>query len=154
MARCVPPPGRSKLCPKSEIFLKSAGAARVGGVGSRCTARARPRLVVAPAGLNGRGVGSVARTGNVTDGREHSVGGGVRPWLSAAMLAGFLVVAAVQLALVVVPVLLLLAVVPGAVALRLGLPLVLATVGVTAYATWRALRTRRAEPAGVPVTRG
>jgi Zn-dependent protease with chaperone function len=82
------------------------------------------------------------------------VGGGVRPWLSAAMLAGFLVVAALQLALVVVPVLLLLAVVPGTVALQVGLPLCLATVGVTAYATWRALRTRRAEPAGVPVTRG
>jgi Zn-dependent protease with chaperone function len=69
------------------------------------------------------------------------------------MLAGFLLVAALQLALVVVPVLLLLAVVPGTVALRAGLPLCLATVGVTAYATWRALRTRRPEPAGVPVTR-
>jgi Zn-dependent protease with chaperone function len=69
------------------------------------------------------------------------------------MLAGFLLVAGLQLALVVVPVLLALAVLPGTVALRLGLPLCIATVGVMAYATWRALRTRRAEPAGVPVPR-
>ncbi|MCA2216843.1 M48 family metallopeptidase [Jidongwangia harbinensis] len=81
------------------------------------------------------------------------MGGGVRPWLSAAMLAGFLLVAGLQLALVVVPVLLVLALLPGTVALRLGLPLCIATVGVMAYATWRALRTRRAEPAGVPVPR-
>jgi Zn-dependent protease with chaperone function len=84
--------------------------------------------------------------------KEHGVGGG-RAWLSAVMLAGFLVVAGLQLALVVVPVLLVLALLPGSVALKLGLPLCIATVGVMAYATWRALRTRRTVPAGVPITR-
>ncbi|MEV6493456.1 peptidase, partial [Actinoplanes sp. NPDC051633] len=79
--------------------------------------------------------------------------GGGRAWLSALMLAGFLVVTGVQLALVVVPVLLVLALLPEGAALRLGIPLCTATVGVMAYASWRALRTRRVEPAGVPVTR-
>ena len=72
---------------------------------------------------------------------------------SATALAGFLLVAAAQLALVVVPVLLLLAMLPGAAALRLVVPLCIATVGVMAYATWRALHTRRPEPVGIPVTR-
>jgi Zn-dependent protease with chaperone function len=81
------------------------------------------------------------------------VGAGGRAWLSATMLAGFLCVAGLQLAVVVVPVLLVLALLPGSVALRLGLPLCIATVGVMAYATWRALRSRRGAPAGVPVTR-
>ena len=72
---------------------------------------------------------------------------------SATALAGFLLVAAVQLALVVVPVLLLLSMLPGAAALRLGVPVCIATVGVMAYATWRALHTRRPEPVGIPVTR-
>jgi Zn-dependent protease with chaperone function len=76
-----------------------------------------------------------------------------RVLVSAAALTGFLVVAALQLALVVVPVLLLLSVMPGRVALRLGLPLCIATVGVMAYATWRALHTRRPEPVGLRVTR-
>jgi len=69
------------------------------------------------------------------------------------MLAGFLVVATVQLALVVVPVLLVLSLLPGSVALRLGAPVCLATVGIMAYATRRALHVRRAEPVGVPVSR-
>ncbi|WP_433725647.1 M48 family metalloprotease [Actinoplanes sp. CA-051413] len=72
---------------------------------------------------------------------------------SATALAGFLLVAALQLALVVVPVLLLLSMLPGAAALRLGVPVCIATVGVMAYATWRALHTRRPEPVGIPVTR-
>jgi Zn-dependent protease with chaperone function len=72
---------------------------------------------------------------------------------SATALAGFLLVAAAQLALVVVPVLLLLSMLPGAAALRLGVPVCIATVGVMAYATWRALHTRRPEPVGIPVTR-
>jgi Zn-dependent protease with chaperone function len=72
---------------------------------------------------------------------------------SATALAGFLLVAALQLALVVVPVLLLLSMLPGAAALRLGLPVCIATVGVMAYATWRALHARRPEPVGIPVTR-
>ncbi|MEV6632372.1 M48 family metallopeptidase [Actinoplanes sp. NPDC051470] len=79
--------------------------------------------------------------------------GGARAWLSATMLAGFLAVAVAQLLLVVVPVLLVLSLLPSGAALRLGVPLCIATVGVMAYATWRALRTRRVEPAGVPVTR-
>jgi Zn-dependent protease with chaperone function len=69
------------------------------------------------------------------------------------MLAGFLVVAAAQLALVVLPVLLLLSLLPGSVALRFGAPLCIATVGIMAYATWRALHPRRADPVGVPVSR-
>jgi len=69
------------------------------------------------------------------------------------MLAGFLVVAAVQLALVVVPVLLVLSLLPGSAALRLGAPVCLATVGIMAYATRRALHVRRTEPVGVPVSR-
>ncbi len=77
-----------------------------------------------------------------------------RAWLSAAMLAGFLVVAGLQVALVVVPVLVVLELLPGGVALRLGLPLCIATGGVMGYATRRALRTRRTAPAGVPVARG
>jgi Zn-dependent protease with chaperone function len=72
---------------------------------------------------------------------------------SATALAGFLLVAGLQLALVVVPVLLLLSMLPGPAALRLGLPVCIATVGVMAYATWRALHTRRPEPVGIPVTR-
>ncbi len=76
-----------------------------------------------------------------------------KSWLSAAMLAGFLVVAGLQLALVVVPVLVVLALLPGDVALRLGLPLCIATGGVMGYATRRALRTRRTAPAGVPIAR-
>jgi len=76
-----------------------------------------------------------------------------RVWASTAALAGFLVVAAAQLALVVVPVLLVLSMLPGAAALRIGLPVCMATVGVMAYATWRALHTRRPEPVGIPVSR-
>jgi Zn-dependent protease with chaperone function len=72
---------------------------------------------------------------------------------SATALAGFLAVAALQLALVVVPVLLLLSMLPSSAALRLGVPVCTATVGVMAYATWRALHTRRPEPVGIPVTR-
>jgi Zn-dependent protease with chaperone function len=69
------------------------------------------------------------------------------------MLAGFLLVAAAQLALVVVPVLLVLSLLPDAAALRLGVPLCTATVGVMAYATWRALRGRRNSRVGIPVGR-
>ncbi|MEV4706476.1 M48 family metallopeptidase [Actinoplanes sp. NPDC049316] len=76
-----------------------------------------------------------------------------RVWASTAALAGFLAVAAAQLALVVVPVLLVLSMLPGAAALRIGLPVCMATVGVMAYATWRALHTRRPQPVGIPVTR-
>jgi Zn-dependent protease with chaperone function len=78
---------------------------------------------------------------------------GLRAWLSVVMLAGFLLVAALQVALVAVPVLLVLIMMPGSAALRLGAPLCTATVGVMAYATWRALRVRRADPAGIPVSR-
>lgn len=79
--------------------------------------------------------------------------GGGRAWLSASMLGGFLAVAGAQLLLVALPVLLVLSLLPGGAALRLGVPLCMVTVGVMAYATWRALRTRRVEPAGVPVLR-
>lgn len=78
---------------------------------------------------------------------------GLRALASATMLAGFLVVAAGQLALVAVPVLILLTVLPGSIAAQVGVPLCTATVGGMAYATWRALQVRRSDPAGVPVTR-
>lgn len=74
-------------------------------------------------------------------------------WASAAALAGFHVVAALQLVLVVAAVLLILAGLSSAAVLRLGVPVGTATVGVMAYCTWRALRTRRPEPVGIPVTR-
>lgn len=73
--------------------------------------------------------------------------------VSAVMLVGFLVVAAVQLGLVVIQVLLLLWVLPGPVAAQVAVPVCIATVGVMAYATWHALHVRRSRPAGVPVAR-
>jgi Zn-dependent protease with chaperone function len=79
---------------------------------------------------------------------------GARAWASAAMLAGFLVVAGLQLVIVAVPVLILLAMLPGRAAQQIGGPLCVATVGVMAYANWRALHQRRAEPTGIPVARG
>ncbi|GGL02278.1 peptidase [Mangrovihabitans endophyticus] len=79
--------------------------------------------------------------------------GGVRARASVLTLAGFPVVATLQLALVVAPVLLLLSLLPGPLALRVGGPVCMATVGVMAYATWRALHARRVPPAGVPVSR-
>jgi Zn-dependent protease with chaperone function len=78
---------------------------------------------------------------------------GARAWASAAMLAGFLAVAALQLAIVAIPVLVLLAMLPGRAALQIGGPLCVATVGVMAYANWRALHHRRTEPTGIPVSR-
>ncbi|GGQ77835.1 hypothetical protein GCM10010166_54790 [Couchioplanes caeruleus subsp. azureus] len=74
-------------------------------------------------------------------------------WASVAGLAGFLVVAASQVAIAVVPVILVLSTLPGAAALRIGLPVCIATVGVMGYATWRALHLRRPDPIGIPVTR-
>ncbi len=76
-----------------------------------------------------------------------------RAWRSAVMQAGFLVVAGLQPVLVMVPVLVVLTLLPGDVALRLGLPLCIATGGVMGYATRRALRVRRTAPAGVPIAR-
>ncbi|MEV4639378.1 M48 family metallopeptidase [Actinoplanes sp. NPDC049548] len=76
-----------------------------------------------------------------------------RVWGSVAALAGFLAVAALQLAVVVVPVMLVLSMLPGGAALRIGLPVCIATVGVMGYATRRALHTRRPEPVGIPVGR-
>ncbi|GAA2517369.1 hypothetical protein Ahu01nite_084210 [Winogradskya humida] len=58
-----------------------------------------------------------------------------------------------QLALVVVPVLLVLSTLPDSAITRIGVPVCTATVGVMAYATWRALHARRPEPVGIPVTR-
>ncbi|GAB1645472.1 M48 family metalloprotease [Krasilnikovia sp. MM14-A1259] len=78
---------------------------------------------------------------------------GGRALRSAVALAGFLAVAVGQIAFVGVLILVLLAMLPGTLAAQVGAPLCMATVGVLAYATWRALRTRHAEPAGVPVTR-
>ncbi|MFI7598924.1 M48 family metallopeptidase [Actinoplanes sp. NPDC049681] len=76
-----------------------------------------------------------------------------RVWASVAALAGFLAVAALQLALVVVPVLLVLSMLSGVTALRIGLPVCIATVGVMGYATRRALNARRPQPVGIPVGR-
>lgn len=72
---------------------------------------------------------------------------------SAIALAGFPVVAGLQLAAVLLLLWTVLSVLPGAVALRAGMPLSIATVGALGYGTWRALHTRRRTPAGVAVTR-
>src|SRR3954468_19696869 len=79
--------------------------------------------------------------------------GGVRAWPSVAMLAGFGLVAVGQLALVTVPVWLVLSALPGSAAVRLGVPLCIATIGVMASATWRALHRRRSHPPGIAVGR-
>ncbi|GIF40900.1 M48 family metalloprotease [Actinoplanes xinjiangensis] len=72
---------------------------------------------------------------------------------SAAALAGFLVVAGAQLAVVLAALWAVLWLLPGSLALRIGAPLSLATFGTLAYATWRALHSRHRTPAGVAVGR-
>ncbi|MEU4419360.1 M48 family metalloprotease [Actinoplanes sp. NPDC024001] len=72
---------------------------------------------------------------------------------SAAGLAGFLLVAGLQLAVVLLVLWTVLTLLPSEVALRAGVPLSIATFGAAGYATWRALHTRRRVPAGVAVTR-
>ncbi|MFC7532594.1 M48 family metalloprotease [Actinoplanes sp. GCM10030250] len=72
---------------------------------------------------------------------------------SVAALAGFLVVAGLQLAVVLAILWAVLWLLPSAFALRVGVPLSIATVGALGYATWRALHTRLRIPAGVAVTR-
>ncbi|MEV6345137.1 M48 family metalloprotease [Actinoplanes sp. NPDC051851] len=72
---------------------------------------------------------------------------------SAAALAGFLVVAGAQLAVVLAVLWAVLKVLPSEFALRAGVPLSIATVGALGSATWRALHLRRRVPAGVAVTR-
>jgi hypothetical protein len=72
---------------------------------------------------------------------------------SAALLAGFWLVAWGQVVAALVLVLLVLAMLPAAVALRIGAPLCIATAGLLWFATSRALRVRHPTPAGVPVSR-
>jgi Zn-dependent protease with chaperone function len=72
---------------------------------------------------------------------------------SAAALAGFLIVAGLQLAVVLIALWAVLWLLPSSFALRIGVPLSLATFGTLAYATWRALHTRHRTPAGVAVGR-
>ncbi|MEV6299711.1 M48 family metallopeptidase [Actinoplanes sp. NPDC051861] len=72
---------------------------------------------------------------------------------SAAALAGFLVVAGLQLAVVLAVLWTVLSLLPSELALRAGVPLSIATFGALLYATWRALHTRVRVPAGVAVTR-
>ncbi|GAA4598568.1 Zn-dependent protease with chaperone function [Actinoplanes octamycinicus] len=72
---------------------------------------------------------------------------------SAAGLAGFLVVAGVQLAVVLGVLWTVLKLLPTDFALRAGVPLSIATFGALGYATWRALRLRSRVPAGVAVPR-
>ncbi|WP_430783058.1 M48 family metalloprotease [Actinoplanes sp. G11-F43] len=72
---------------------------------------------------------------------------------SAAALAGFVIVAGLQLAVVLIALGLLLRALPGGFALRIGVPLSIATIGALGYATWRALHTRHRVPAGVAVSR-
>ncbi|MEU4239892.1 M48 family metallopeptidase [Actinoplanes sp. NPDC026619] len=73
--------------------------------------------------------------------------------VSAALFAGFVATAWLQVVAVLAAVLLVLSALPGATAVRIGLPLVIATAGLLWFATVRALRLRRPSPAGVPVTR-
>ncbi len=72
---------------------------------------------------------------------------------SAAALAGFLVVAGAQLAVVLIALGAVMWLLPGSLAIRIGAPLSLATVGTLAYTTWRALHSRHRTPAGVAVGR-
>ncbi|GIF09243.1 M48 family metallopeptidase [Actinoplanes siamensis] len=72
---------------------------------------------------------------------------------SAAALAGFLVVAGLQLTVVLGALWTVLKLLPADFALRAGVPLSLATFGALGYATWRALHSRRRAPAGVAITR-
>src|SRR4051812_26735975 len=72
---------------------------------------------------------------------------------SAALLAGFLAVAWLQVLGALLIVLLVLALLPGSAAVRVAIPLAIATGGLFLYATARALRLRRPSPAGVPMTR-
>ena len=67
-------------------------------------------------------------------------------WASAVALAGFLVVAALQLALVVVPVMLILSTLPGSAALRIGAPVCMATVGAAMRPRRRKLPARLVPP--------
>jgi hypothetical protein len=78
---------------------------------------------------------------------------GKRAATSAAMFAGFLLAAWLQVVVTLLAVLLVLVALPGAAAVRIAVPLVIATAGLLWYTTVRALRLRRPSPAGVPVTR-
>lgn len=81
------------------------------------------------------------------------MGDGRRAAWSAALLAGFWLAAWLQVVLAIAVVLGVLMLLPSEVALRVGAPLCIATAGLLGFATARALRIRRAAPAGVPVTR-
>ncbi|HEX5199885.1 MAG TPA: M48 family metalloprotease, partial [Actinoplanes sp.] len=78
---------------------------------------------------------------------------GNRAALSAAGFAGFLLVAWFQVIAALLAVALVLSVLPGSAAVRVAVPLVIATAGLLWWATVRALRLPRPAPAGVPVTR-
>ena len=78
---------------------------------------------------------------------------GNRATRSAALVAGFWLIAWAQVVAALAIVLLVLALLPAAVAVRIGAPLCIATAGLLWFATSRALRVRHATPAGVPVTR-
>jgi Zn-dependent protease with chaperone function len=84
---------------------------------------------------------------------EVGVRDGNRAAVSAALLVGFLVVAWLQVLAALLVVLLVLALLPGSAAVRVTVPLAVATGGLLWYATARALRLRRPSPAGVAVTR-
>jgi hypothetical protein len=85
--------------------------------------------------------------------KERDVRDGNPAARSAALVVGFWLAAWLQVVAALIVVLLVLALLPGSVALRVGAPLCIATVGILGYATARALRLRHASPAGVPVTR-
>ena len=72
---------------------------------------------------------------------------------SAARFAGFLLTAWLQVVVALLAVLVVLSVLPGSAAVRVAVPLVIATAGLLWWATVRALRLPRPTPAGVPVTR-
>ncbi|WP_020517408.1 M48 family metallopeptidase, partial [Paractinoplanes globisporus] len=78
---------------------------------------------------------------------------GKRAAISAATFAGFLLVAWLQVVAALLAVLVVLSVLPGSAAIRVAVPLVIATAGLLWWATVRALRLRHPTPAGVPVTR-
>jgi hypothetical protein len=78
---------------------------------------------------------------------------GNRATRSAALVAGFGLIAWAQVLVALAVVLLVLALLPATAAVRIGAPLCIATAGLLWFATTRALKVRHATPAGVAVTR-
>ncbi|MBF9131628.1 M48 family metalloprotease, partial [Plantactinospora sp. S1510] len=76
----------------------------------------------------------------------------IRAGLAVAMLAGFYLLALVQLVAVFALAAWLASLIPGLLALKLIWPLIVAASGTVGLALWRAIRSRPEPPEGLPVT--